>query len=341
MKYCNLALSCDRKLIASAIPFHQVGLWCAETLKLDKLLYGHSERVTHVAFSPVDAILATCSLDKKVFLWKRPYSAAAHVFADSTQPIVCVEFSPDGSFLASSNAEVGEIILRNVHTKQTVAKLHCLYPALNVKFTPDGSRILAGSLHSVTLWSVDDGGRCRWSNALSSGSRVTCVDVSPDGRLIASAAADGTVTIWEEASGQTSVLYANFYAIIDVQFVLDGQYLATISRGCEFRLLHVATLQIVRALNTLGSLINRSAFDCNSLLCVPRLSMTHRPILPESDFVAAQPLMQCGVPIYVVLDIVNFVLAIENGHSFQTESTFCRAYKLSRIQQSALRGKSV
>ncbi len=53
--------------------------------------------------------------------------------------------------------------------------------------------------------------------------------ISPDNRYLAGGVADGTVWLWELASGDVHVLRGHQHAIVDLAFAPDGDHLATVS----------------------------------------------------------------------------------------------------------------
>lgn len=74
-------------------------------------------------------------------------------------------------------------------------------PALSVDVAPDGSRALSGGADRfLRAWSLGTDG-CTWSRR--NASQVTAVRLSGDGRLAVSGSGDGSLGLWDAASGES------------------------------------------------------------------------------------------------------------------------------------------
>jgi WD40 repeat protein len=161
--------------------------------------YGH--KVTSVCYSPDSKRLATASEDGTFALWDATTSEPLHkrdgykllrVFrGDGIVGIVSAAYSPDGKRLASARCWAN---LGRLHIE---LKLCGLVPGLK-------DLTLTG--HTAA---------------------VTGVAFSPDGRRLASASDDGTVRLWDTATGQVIlVLRGPGGSLTCVAFSPNGRYLA-------------------------------------------------------------------------------------------------------------------
>ena len=129
----------------------------------------------------------------------------------------------------------------------------------DVAFSPDG-RLLAtaGQDGTARLWDPATGdclrtltGHTNWIKGVAfSTNYVNGVAFSPDGRLLATAGQDGTVRLWDPATGDClrTLTGHKTDAVYDVAFSPDGRLLATVSSDKTARLWDPATGDCLRTL---------------------------------------------------------------------------------------------
>lgn len=163
-----------------------------------RVLRGHPDVVTSLAFAPGTALLAAQLDDGSVWIWD----------ADSGAPLqrnwggrpswkTSLAWSPDRSTLLTGAHVGGVLRLWDVDPPRDpeVLRGHTsfVYP---VAFSPDGTRIASGGWdNALRLWSADDG-RARAALEGHRG-RVTALAWSPDARRVASTSTDGRVIVWD------------------------------------------------------------------------------------------------------------------------------------------------
>ena len=208
-------------------------------------------------YSPDGRTLATVTHRNQVDLWDLDTGTLKHSLHHSTRTYA-VDWSPDGRRIAGGGPK-GGITIWSVDTRERVREFQGHGGRVNaLTYSPDGrhlvtttwERIRAGK---IKVWEVATGALV----AQLEGHRmdVGVGDVldmvfSPDGSLLATAAADRRVILWDVASWkQKAVLFGHAGPIADLSFSPDGSRLASAGFDDVVRLWDLATSQEVFSLD--------------------------------------------------------------------------------------------
>jgi WD40 repeat protein len=261
----GVAFSPDGKLLAAGLEGHAAGLWQVSDCLSDPApggagecdpplhpLGGHTGDVDSVAFSPDGSILATGDSkrvdlgvwDSAVRLWRvsdgqllqtwpgqRTDMGSCAVYRHS------VAFSPEDGALVASGSHDNLVRLWRASDGQMLRALPGHQGALlSVAFSPDGQRLASAAWEDemVRLWDVS--GCVHGPEACGARPRVLeghagivlSVAFSPDGDLLASGAADGTLRLWRASNGAAlHAVTGDAGALLGIAFSPDGKLLAS------------------------------------------------------------------------------------------------------------------
>lgn len=272
-KVTSVALSPGGLWFATGVD-DTVTVWNTETGS-ERVLRGEGDRVWSVAFSPNGTQLAS-SASSAVELWNLATGDAPRTFEGHTAIVTSVELSADGARLASASEDKtakvwdigsGEIVQSLVHADSvwsatfrpgspqlattdgsaitlwdidTGAALQTIehFNGWAVELDPDGRTLASIGNQPLRLWDVESGEQL---GSFSHGYTRSAA-FSPDGRQLVSASENGTLAVWDVATGKIlRSLAGHTNRVLSMAQRADGAQLASGSEDRTIKVWDVAT----------------------------------------------------------------------------------------------------
>ncbi len=186
----------DRPLI----PEIQVALArTLDALEISAVMRTESEGLTAITVRPQGDLVATGSWDGIVRLWDAETGRLIRTFEGHEQNVRTLAFDAEGGRLATAG---GSIRVWEVATGEMLRRLEGHTAAIaDLAFSPDGDRLVSGSWdNTARIWSlIEPDAAPLVLNRHKF--RVLTLDISPDGRMLATGGRSGDLWLWDMATG--------------------------------------------------------------------------------------------------------------------------------------------
>ncbi len=196
----SLAINRNGGLVASGSNDRTIRIWNVTSGLMVKTLSGHGGPVEAVAFSPDDRVLASGSSDNTIKIWDLASGREMQTLKGHTGWITTLTFSPDGKLLVSGSADRFVKLWNTTSWTETRTLKKHTETVTTASFSADGNLLsTAGADGNVCLWRSAD---YREQVVVSHGAHRILALVFRGRDELLSAAADGSITTWNTASGK-------------------------------------------------------------------------------------------------------------------------------------------
>jgi WD40 repeat protein/serine/threonine protein kinase len=251
----DLALSRDGRRLATGGTNTKIALWSLPDGKRTRLIIGHLDPVTAVAFADEDRLLLSASEDGTARMWGMDRSAEVAEFRGHALTVRSLAFSPDGRRLASVSDD-HSVRIWDVASEQEVRKggeqeierappkpdgtpgpvrrvtTYSGHQSLvfALAWRPDGKRLATGGLdQAIRIWNPATGDELQ---TIETPHYVVTLAYTPDGQRIVSGGWDDVVRLWNPETGQLLMsLEGHLGHIEQVAVDRQGRWIASCGRG--------------------------------------------------------------------------------------------------------------
>ncbi len=237
----GLAFSPDGKQLASGSSDGTIALWEVATGTEVRALHRHARLPTGIAFSPDGRTIAAGGEDGRVKLWDVATGQVRSSLPGHTGLVRSVAYQPGGTLLASGG-EDGTLRLHERGGGRAV-EVPLPGPVRHLAFAADGQSLAAVGGRAVPFVYRRNLNTGAATTRTSPRGPLHAIAVSPAAPLLATAAEDGTVCLWDDGGDVPirTIGPGPFGGPVrSLAFTPDGRYLATANANGTVYLLRVA-----------------------------------------------------------------------------------------------------
>jgi len=241
----GVAMHPDGKQVASASWDGTVRIWEYSTgRELKVFSHGEGTIVTALAYNPEGRLLVSLCRQKGAHLWDTETGELLHRW--EIKPEVWrdpkIAFSPNGELIATATPD-RIVRIFNVKTKAEVAALSGHSDVVrDLAFTPDGCHLVtSGDCDDPTIrvWDLKTLEQVRILKGHKD--RIHALAFQSDGKILASGSGDGTVRLWDFATGKELAVLKHGTSVYGLAFSPDGTRLGSACADNAIRLWDMST----------------------------------------------------------------------------------------------------
>ena len=259
----NIDVSTDGRFLAAGGQNGVVHIWEVATGQEVQQLKINVGSVLSVAFSPDGQQLLVVELGAfTARLFDIRSGQQLRLLLGPQAAVTWARFSPTGDKIVMSSLDSNAF----VYSAQTGRSLETIFvpatnPATYATFTPDERYVLVAN--GATSLLMDPQTDQVVQTFTGHAANITRAAFSPNGQRLATASLDGTVRLWDVATGAQLQLYAVSGRVYDVEIAPDGRTLLTGSSSGLAQLWDLDTGQEVQRFVSNGSSVTSAIFTPN------------------------------------------------------------------------------
>jgi WD40 repeat protein len=176
-----------------------IRMWTWPACEQQATLEGHRARISALAITPDGRAVATADCEGIIKVWDPGTGRERASWRAHTQDVQGLSFTRDGTRLASVSLVETRVRLWNVADGKLRGEVAFPRAIGALAFTPDGTHLVLGGFDGVVRF-VEVATLREQARFRASTEQIYKLKISPDGRLLVTAAGDNRVRVWDLAA---------------------------------------------------------------------------------------------------------------------------------------------
>ncbi|MCC6818316.1 MAG: WD40 repeat domain-containing protein [Bacteroidia bacterium] len=267
----TVAFSYDGKQFASGAWDGTINLYTFDTSNnpIIKATYsGHLGAVTSLIFSKNGKYLVSASKDFSARVWNIDTPTKHKVFNLHMEPVTAAFLDAKNKYLitASLDGTIRNTLLENA-TKSKSIKLNG--PILDLQLSKDFKFYFVAFKGGSIKKFQTTGKNLEVLSFVGHTDDINDLQLSPDGKYLASASNDKSIILWDVNSGKSYKKLSGFeWKVTSIKFSSDGNYIVGGCNNGNTKLFEVATEKLVSEFNELGMNVRDVAINRDGSLII-------------------------------------------------------------------------
>jgi len=191
-------------------------------------IFGHTDEVNTVAYSPDGTQIVTGSSDHTLVIWDANTGAQIDRWVAHENPILTIAYSPDGTKLLTGS-DKAELLIWDVANGTVLQNIDVRGQVRDAIWMSDGLRVASVmSNRDVVIWDLSSGKEVMHLEGHTD--NINKLALSPDDLLLYSASDDNSIIEWDLQTGTAMRRFRRHEApVTDVDLTIDGLTMITSS----------------------------------------------------------------------------------------------------------------
>lgn len=229
----TISISGDGKLMATGGWDGGISLYSFDSAGnpvLKTIYKGHLGAVTGLNFSANGKYLVSSSKDYAARIWNLDTPSKHKTFNVHFEPVTAAFLDPSGKFLITASLD-GNIKVTNINDALKSKTIKLSGPISDLHLSKD-RKFYYASVKGGIIKKIETGGKnAEVMEFKGHTDEVNAIELSPDGKYLASASSDKTIQIWDLMTGKSVKTLNGFeWKVTSLKYSADGRYIVG---GCN------------------------------------------------------------------------------------------------------------